>query len=231
MDAKKDPLEVLRDTFEQSAIWAAALTSARSAPEMERFATWVMGITGAAFGLLIANLDKFVALVSAVVTGLTMLMMLLSAYFGFVARFQAYQVKIYVNLHDDKNLELRQAYAAEGGQLELRMEKIDEAVLRIISPDIDELSWFGRIMWGLVDWLIGLPAPKPNLDGVPEAYQGVKETAFKAGAVLRCVIWQMFCLFAAVLTSSTALLWHWAATRSPADPWAAWAAKWAAGGQ
>ncbi len=32
--------------------------------------------------------------------------MLLSAYFGFVARIQAYQISIYVNLHDDKSMEV-----------------------------------------------------------------------------------------------------------------------------
>ena len=227
MDEEKDSLELLRDTFEQRAVWAGALSGAHNAPEMERFATWVLGLTGAAFALLIGNLDKVVPLIGAVGSVLAMMLMLLSAYFGFVARFQAYQIKVYTNLHDDKSLEIGTAYAHAGGRLRLRMEKVDEDVKRIISPDIDELSRFGRVVWRLTDWLVGLPAPKPNLDGIEEAYQGTKETAYRASTVLRCVIWQMFSLFAAVIVSAISLLVHWALTPSPPpDPWI----KWAAGG-
>jgi hypothetical protein len=153
-------------------VWAGALTAARNAPEMEKFATWVMGITGAAFALLIGNLDKIVPLTGSIGTVLVMLLMILSAYFGFVARFQAYQVKIDINLHDDKSLEIGDAYANAGGLMELRTDKIDAGVHKIISPEIEELSSFGKRVWRLADWFIGLPAPKPNLEGLEPEYQG-----------------------------------------------------------
>jgi len=210
MAEKRDPQEVLRDTFEQRAIWAAALSGARNTPEIEKFATWVLGVTGAAFALIIGNLDKLAALIGAKGTACTIGIMLLSAYFGFVARIQAYQISIYVNLHDDKSMEVGAAYQEAGGRLELRRETIDAGVRTIISPDIDQLSWFGRAVWHVLDWLIGLPAPKPNLDGVAEENRGAKETAYRASTVLRCVIWQMACLFAAVITATAALCWHWA---------------------
>jgi hypothetical protein len=229
MNAEKDAAEVLRDTFEQRAIWAAALIAARSTPEIERFATWVMGITGAAFALIIGNLDKGVALIGTWGTAFTILMMLLSAYFGFVVRIQAYQIRIYLNLHDDKSMQVGAAYEEAGGRLKLRNEAIDAGVRTIISPDIDQLSWFGRAVWRLIDWVIGLPAPKPDLDGVAEEDTGAKETAYRASTVIRCAVWQMACLFVAVLGSVAALLWHWTYGAPSADPWAAWAAWWASG--
>jgi hypothetical protein len=83
----------LRDAAEQRAIWAGALTAARGTREMETFVSWVLGITGATFALLMGNLEKVVPYLGAGGLSLTMLLMLVSAYFGFVARFQAYQVR------------------------------------------------------------------------------------------------------------------------------------------
>ena len=163
MTEKKDPEEVLRDTFEQRAIWAAALIGARSTPEIERFATWVLGVTGAAFALIIGNLDKLVALIGTTGTAFTIAMMLLSAYFGFIARIQAYQIRIYLNLHDDKSMDVGAAYKEAGGRLELRRGTIDAAVGTIISPDIDQLSWFGRSVWRFLDCSSGCRLRNPTL--------------------------------------------------------------------
>jgi hypothetical protein len=204
-------LKALQEQYEERAIWAGALASARNTPEMDQFAGWTLGITGAALALLLGNLDKVVPFTGTLGLVAAMLLMLLSAYFGFVARFQAYQVKIHLNLHADENLEIRKAYEADGGGFPLRMDKVEATVLKIAaSPEIEEMSAFGKFVWRITGWFIALPAPKPNLEGLEPEYQGIKETVFRAGAVLRCVVWQMSALFAAVITAAVGILIHWA---------------------
>jgi hypothetical protein len=88
------------------------------------------------------------------------------------------------------------------------MDVIEAGVHKINSPDIDELSWIGRKAWSATEWLTGLPAPKPNLEGLEPEHHAVKQTAFWAATVLRCVVYQMAALFAAVLVASIALVAH-----------------------
>jgi len=189
-------------------MWAGALSAARGMREMETFVSWVLGITGATFALLIGNLEKVVPYLGAAGLSLTMLLMLFSTYFGFVARFQAYQVKFSLSVDDDKQLEVGDAYRRAGGLLPLRMDVIEAGVRKIISPDIDEHGWIGRRVWSATDWLMGLPAPKPNLEGLDPEHHAVKQTAFWAATVLHCVGYQMAALFAAVLVASAALIVH-----------------------
>jgi hypothetical protein len=207
-DPEEPQQTALRDAAEQRAIWAGALTAARAAPEVETFVSWVLGITGATFALLIGNLDKVVPYLGVVGLSLTMLLMLVSAYFGFIARFQAYQVKFSLRIDEDKQLEVADAYRRAGGLLKLRMDVIAAGVHKINSPDIDELGWIGRRVWSATDWLMGLPAPKPNLQGLEPEHHAVKQTAFWAATVLRCLVYQMSALFAAVFVASIALLVH-----------------------
>jgi hypothetical protein len=209
--------ETLRHHYEDDAARQAILTHVRLTEKMDSFSNWVLVSAAAPAGLILANWKEAHTALGSIPGLIVVAILLVSMAAGFVARFQSFQALLAIEPWTSlpgSLMEARDKYVAVATRTRIQVQEfdIDRINARINSvcnpPDSMPKGW-RLLIWRAMDALVGLMSIKALDQKTVEAeWKLTSMAAWRVGAVLWLIVFQMFTLFVAVLVAFGAVAVH-----------------------